>query len=111
IFKDVPDIDGDKLFNITTFTIRLGKLAVFNIARGVITACYLAMVLASVLLLGSVNILFLVGTHLVALAVMWWRSYQVDLEDKNAIASFYQFIWKLFFLEYLIFPAACLFRL
>ncbi|WP_293074757.1 homogentisate phytyltransferase [Moorena sp. SIO3H5] len=111
IFKDVPDIDGDKRFNITTFTIRLGKLAVFNIARGVITACYLAMVLASVLLLGSVNILFLVGTHLVALAVMWWRSYQVDLEDKNAIASFYQFIWKLFFLEYLIFPAACLFRL
>ncbi|MGD1698683.1 hypothetical protein [Dapis sp. BLCC M229] len=29
---------------------------------------------------------------------MWWHSQKVDLEDKKAIADFYQFIWKLFFL-------------
>jgi homogentisate phytyltransferase/homogentisate geranylgeranyltransferase len=58
--------------------------------------------------LPGVNTIFLVSTHLGLLFLLWWRSFQVDLLDKVAIASFYQFIWKLFFLEYLLFPAACL---
>jgi homogentisate phytyltransferase/homogentisate geranylgeranyltransferase len=109
IFKDIPDMEGDKQYNITTFTIQLGQQAVFNLALWVITACYLGMVLAGVLWLSSsVNPVFLGVTHLVLLGVMWWRSRRVDLHDKIAIARFYQLIWKLFFLEYLIFPAACL---
>ena len=36
IFKDVPDLEGDKQFNINTFTLVIGKLAVFNLSRGVI---------------------------------------------------------------------------
>jgi len=108
IFKDIPDIEGDKQYNINTFTIKLGKLAVFNLALWVITVCYLGMILAGILWLPAVNPVFLGITHLVALGLMGWRSQQVDLQDKNAIAQFYQFIWKLFFLEYLIFPLACL---
>ncbi|MEQ9482252.1 homogentisate phytyltransferase [Coleofasciculus sp. F4-SAH-05] len=108
LFKDVPDIDGDKLYNITTFTIRLGKPAVFNITRWIIILCYLGMILGGVLLFDVVNPLVLGITHLAALVLVWWRSQDVDLQDKVAIASFYQFIWKLFFLEYLMFPAACL---
>ena len=108
IFKDIPDMEGDKQYNITTFTIQLGKQAVFNLARWVITMCYVGMIVAGGLELHSANPVFLVLTHLVALGLMWWRSLQVDLQDKNAIAQFYQFIWKLFFLEYLIFPASCL---
>lgn len=109
IFKDIPDMEGDKQYNITTFTIQLGKQAVFNLARWVITISYLGMALASLLLVASVNPIVLIVTHLAALSLMWWRSWSVDLQDKRAIAQFYQFIWKLFFLEYLIFPAACLF--
>ena len=116
IFKDIPDIEGDRQYHITTLTIQLGQQAVFNLARWVLTVCYLGMALAGVLWLPSVNPAFLVITHLVALVLMWWRSFKVDLQDKSAIATptpeaytqFYQFIWKLFFLEYLIFPAACL---
>ena len=117
IFKDIPDLEGDKQYNITTFTIQLGKPAVFNLARWVITACYLGMIVAGWWLSSSVNPLFLGITHLGALAIFWWRSQQVDLENKSAIVttrtavdipSCYQFIWKLFFLEYLLFPIACL---
>lgn len=108
IFKDVPDLEGDKQYNITTFTIRLGKEAVFNLARWVVTVCYLGMMLAGLFFASSLNPYFLGITHLAALIILWWRSQNVDLQDKIAIASFYQFIWKLFFLEYLIFPAACL---
>ncbi|AFZ12508.1 homogentisate phytyltransferase [Crinalium epipsammum PCC 9333] len=108
IFKDIPDMEGDRQYNITTFTIKLGGAAVFNLARWVLTVCYLGMIIAGVLLLPNVNSTFLVVSHLLLLVLMWWQSREVDLQDKRAIASYYQFIWKLFFLEYFIFPAACL---
>ena len=108
IFKDIPDMEGDKQYNINTFTIQLGKPAVFNLSLWVITVCYLGMIVAGALSLSTVNSAFVIITHVFALLLLWWRSRSVDLQDKSAIASFYQFIWKLFFLEYLIFPAACL---
>jgi homogentisate phytyltransferase / homogentisate geranylgeranyltransferase len=107
IFKDLPDLEGDRQYNITTLTLKLGKKAVFNLARGVIASCYLGMAIGSIFILSSLNPILLVITHLGTLAIFWWRSQSIDLEDKTAIASCYQFIWKLFFLEYLMFPAIC----
>ncbi|MHC5933282.1 homogentisate phytyltransferase [Nostoc sp.] len=107
IFKDIPDMEGDRLYNISTFTIKLGSQAVFNLALWVITVCYLGIILVGVLHIASVNPIFLIVTHLGLLVWMWLRSLAVDLQDKSAIAQFYQFIWKLFFMEYLIFPIAC----
>lgn len=110
IFKDVPDMEGDKQYNITTFTLLLGKSAIFNLSRWIITSCYLGIISAGIAKLPGTNPFFLVTSHLSLLGLLWWRSRSVNLEDKSAIASFYQFIWKLFFLEYLVFPAACLLR-
>ena len=108
IFKDIPDIEGDRQYNINTFTIKLGALAVFNLARWVLTICYIGMIIFGVAWSANINLIFLLISHLLALGIMWLRSRKVDLQDKKAIADFYQFIWKLFFLEYLIFPIACL---
>ncbi len=108
IFKDIPDMEGDLRYNITTLTIQLGPQAVFNLALWVLTICYLGMILVGVLHIAAVNTIFLVLTNFVALVWMWLQSWVIDLQDKTAIAGFYQFIWKLFFIEYLIFPVACL---
>ncbi|MDJ0737752.1 MAG: homogentisate phytyltransferase [Nostocaceae cyanobacterium] len=108
IFKDIPDLEGDRLYNITTFTIKLGKKAVFNLARWVLTFCYGGMILLGVVGLPGVNRIFLIVSHIAAMVIMWWLSRKVDLDDKVSIAKYYQFIWKLFFLEYLMFPIACL---
>ncbi|MCC0176531.1 homogentisate phytyltransferase [Waterburya agarophytonicola K14] len=107
IFKDVPDLEGDKQYNINTFTLVIGKPAVFNLSRGVISVCYLGTIAAGLFWLTSLNLSFFVTSHLVLLGLLWWRSRDVDLEDKSAIAKFYQFIWQLFFVEYLLFPIAC----
>lgn len=107
IFKDVPDLEGDKKYNINTFTIVIGKLAVFKLSRWVITICYFGMIIAGFFWLTSLNVSFFISSHLVLLGLLWWRSRNVNLEEKKAIADFYQFIWKLFFLEYLLFPIAC----
>ncbi len=107
IFKDVPDMAGDQKFQIQTFTISWGKPAVFKITRGVISIAYLSMIMAGIWLLPTVNTAFFIGAHSILLGLLWWRSQRIDLEDQGSIASFYQFIWKLFFLEYLLFPLAC----
>lgn len=108
ILKDIPDREGDRQFNITTLTIRLGPQAVFNLGRWVLTLAYGGMIIAALASLPGVNQPVLIVTHLLALAGLWVRSQSVDLKHKSSIASFYQFVWKLFFLEYLIFPVACL---
>jgi homogentisate phytyltransferase / homogentisate geranylgeranyltransferase len=108
IFKDIPDIEGDRQYQISTLTITLGAQRVFSLALWVLTTCYLGMAIAALLGLPAVQTAGLIASQLVLLGLLWWRSRGVDLSDKTAIASFYQFIWKLFFLEYLIFPAVCL---
>ncbi|MBW4661290.1 MAG: homogentisate phytyltransferase [Drouetiella hepatica Uher 2000/2452] len=106
IFKDIPDLEGDRLYHITTFTVKLGQRSVFNLARWVLTVCYGGMVAAG-LVISGVNSAFVVGWHLVALILLWATSLKVNLQDQKAIAQFYQFIWKLFYLEYILFPLAC----
>jgi homogentisate phytyltransferase / homogentisate geranylgeranyltransferase len=110
IFKDVPDLEGDRKYQIETFTIVLGKLTVFNFTRWAITIAYLGTIAAGILISSTINLWFLIISHTGLLGLLWWRSQDIDLEEKESIASFYQFIWKLFFWEYLIFPIAC-FRL
>lgn len=107
IFKDVPDMDGDRQYDIVTFSLIVGKTAIFQMSRGIVSCCYLGMIGTAIAGLDGVNPWLLGLGHCILLALLWWRSQRVNLEDKSAIASFYQFIWKLFFLEYFLFPIAC----
>lgn len=113
LFKDIPDIEGDRRYGISTLSLRLGQRTVFKLALGILTLCYVGMALVAPWLAG-VNQLFLAGSHLLALVVLWWMSLKashssqpVPGEGKLAYPQFYQFIWKLFFLQYLMFPLAC----
>jgi homogentisate phytyltransferase / homogentisate geranylgeranyltransferase len=110
IFKDIPDIEGDRQYNISTFTVALGQETVFNIARWIMTLCYGGMILAAPFLPG-VNHGMMLALHSVAILYFWYLSYRVNLDGDNpqsiSYPAFYQFIWKLFFLEYLLFPLAC----
>ena len=108
IFKDIPDLEGDRTYNITTLTIQLGKQKVFNLALWVLTICYGGLILVALLQLAKINTIFVIITHTLILIVLWWQGAGVNLQDKQAITNFYQFIWKLFFLEYLLFPVSCL---
>ena len=106
IFKDVPDMEGDRQFKIQTLTLQVGKDNVFWGTRWLLTLCYLGIILWGILTPVPLNLPIFIGSHLLLLTLLWWRSQDVNLEDKAAIASFYQFIWKLFFLEYLLYPLA-----
>jgi homogentisate phytyltransferase/homogentisate geranylgeranyltransferase len=108
IFKDIPDAKGDRQFKIRTLTLRLGIPTVFNLARWVLTTCYGLIIVIALWGKLPVQSMGLVVPHLALLSWLWLRSWRVNLSHHQELAQFYQFIWKLFFLEYLIFPAACL---
>lgn len=109
IFKDIPDLEGDRRFQIRTLTVRLGARFVFQLSLWVLTLGYgLLMGLTLVGALPSVQPGFLVTTHGGLLGLLWWKSRRVNLQEKSQVGRFYQFIWRLFFLEYLLFPLACL---
>ena len=118
IFKDIPDLEGDRRYHIRTLTIRLGQQAVFRLARSVLALCYIGMIAAGLLwpaLNSTVNVGILVVGHALAIAVLWIYSLRVDLLNKQvsgtlSYTQFYQLIWKFFFLEYLLFPIACLLK-
>lgn len=118
IFKDIPDIEGDRQFNITTFTVRLGQARVYELARLITTGCYVG-IMAACPFIPGINWIFVWMTHSILLTLFWWRSYRVVMpsREEGAIAqaplsftNFYQFIWQLFFLEYFLYPIACLLR-
>ncbi|NJP09353.1 MAG: homogentisate phytyltransferase [Leptolyngbyaceae cyanobacterium RU_5_1] len=110
ISKDIPDTEGDRRFKIQTLTIRFGTRAVLHLTRLVLTFCYAMLIGITGLGILSVQPVFLIATHLGLLGLLWIRSFRVDLQNKRQISQFYQFIWQLFFLEYLLFPIAVVLR-
>lgn len=106
IFKDIPDMEGDRQYNISTFTLRLGARRIFNLARWVITACYGGMAIAASTILTPGKLPLLLLSQFIPLGVFWLISQRVNLKQRRSITLFYQFIWILFFAQYLIYPLA-----
>ncbi|KAK6127072.1 hypothetical protein DH2020_039184 [Rehmannia glutinosa] len=104
LFKDIPDIVGDKIYGIQSFTVRLGQERVFWICISLLEMAY-----AVALFVGSTSSsiwskwITVVGHTLLGL-LLWNRAKSIDLKSKASITSFYMFIWKLFYAEYLLIP-------
>ena len=109
LMKDVPDLEGDRLHQISTFVGRLGAARTLTLCHVMLTAAYAtAIAMAFLLPEPSVNRLVLAVTHGLAMAALWAKASQVDIGDKDAVYRHYMFIWKLFYLEFAVFVAACL---
>jgi homogentisate phytyltransferase/homogentisate geranylgeranyltransferase len=109
VLKDVPDIEGDRAYSIRTFTVRLGADKVFAIGLSALALAYAGMIfLGPWLLKGSVQPVVLVVGHVAAAGVLAYMANSADPGDKQAFTRFYMRVWALFFLEYLLVPAACL---
>ncbi|KAI3472430.1 hypothetical protein Pfo_029551 [Paulownia fortunei] len=104
LFKDIPDIVGDKIYGIQSFTVRLGQERVFWTCISLLEMAY-----AVALFVGATSSCIwskwttVIGHTLLGL-LLWSRAKSIDLKSKASITSFYMFIWKLFYAEYLLIP-------
>lgn len=99
LFKDIPDITGDRVHGISTFSLRWGENQVYWLCIAILMALYGAMAIAAVWL----QAWYLVVIHVLPLASLVWAQRQL-----KTTKEFYQFIWKLFYLEYILYPLAFL---
>ena len=102
LYKDIPDLSGDRQFGIRTFTVRLGPEKVFSSGRLILTGFYLVPILASLTLIPGLDGFVLLFSHLIIVALFWSRSRSVDPSEPAAITRFYMFLWSLFYAEYLL---------
>ncbi|MFK7936519.1 MAG: homogentisate phytyltransferase [Saprospiraceae bacterium] len=100
-FKDMPDTEGDDVYQIKTLSLRIGRQRVFNIGNIVLSLLFLS--LAIIPFVSPIVGFFFSFVHLFFLLTLWWRIRRVDLQLPASIFKYYQFVWILFFLEYAIF--------
>lgn len=102
LYKDIPDLSGDRQFGIRTFSVRLGPEKVFHGGRLILTGFYLVPIFASLVLIPGLDGFVLLFSHLIIVAIFWSVSRTVDPSDPVAITRFYMFLWSLFYVEYLL---------
>ncbi|RDX65836.1 Homogentisate phytyltransferase 1, chloroplastic, partial [Mucuna pruriens] len=110
LFKDIPDIEGDKIFGIQSFSVRLGQKRVFWICVSLLEIAY-----GVALLMGAASpcLWSKIGTglgHAVLAAVLWYQAKSVisNLQDSLSFDELIimMIIQKkyLFYAEYLLIP-------
>ncbi|KAJ0523164.1 putative homogentisate phytyltransferase [Helianthus annuus] len=94
LFKDVPDVEGDKINGINSFALQFGQKKVFWIS---IWLLEMAFGMAIIIGLSSARIwirsIMVIG-HSILGFILWRNANLVDLKSNEAIESFYLFIWK-----------------
>ncbi|KAJ8426286.1 hypothetical protein Cgig2_016205 [Carnegiea gigantea] len=102
LFKDIPDMEGDRIFGIQSFTVRLGQkrvsiLDLYFTTSGGILCCHFSWGIFYLPVEQNFdgNVLQVLG-HVTLATILWRTAKSTDLSSKAAITSFYMFIWKFF---------------
>uniref|UniRef100_A0A0E0LE00 Homogentisate phytyltransferase n=1 Tax=Oryza punctata TaxID=4537 RepID=A0A0E0LE00_ORYPU len=97
LFKDIPDIDGDRHFGVES-------LSVYWLCINILLTAYGAAILAGASSTNLCRMIITVFGHGLLAFALWQRAQHCDVENKAWITSFYMFIWKLFYAEYFLIP-------
>ncbi|KAL6508998.1 hypoxanthine-guanine phosphoribosyltransferase [Orobanche gracilis] len=104
LFKDIPDIVGDKIYGIQSFTVRLGQERVFWICILLLEMAYAVGFFVGITSSSTWSKWTTVIGHTLLGLLLWNRAKSFDWKSKASLTSFYMFIWKLFYAEYLLIP-------
>ncbi|MFT5167148.1 MAG: homogentisate phytyltransferase/homogentisate geranylgeranyltransferase [Saprospiraceae bacterium] len=106
LFKDIPDMEGDRQFNIRTLSIRVGAQKVFMIGNIMLGLTFLALIIFSLSNTQNINTPLMVIVHLLFIIALLFFSKRTKIEQPVSMSRYYQFIWVLFFGEYIVFGLA-----
>ncbi|KAM5569072.1 homogentisate phytyltransferase 1, chloroplastic-like [Rosa sericea] len=104
LFKDIPDVDGDRDFGIQSFSVSLGQEKVYWVCVNMLLLAYGAAVVIGASSSFLPSKVFTIIGHGALASLLWVRAQSTDIANKVSLTSFYMFIWKLFYAEYLLIP-------
>ncbi len=108
-FKDIPDMTGDRQFQIITLTLRLGAGTVFRLGLGVLTLLVFSLLILAFTDLTGLNTSLLAVCNLVILSFLLIKSRHIQPASRAAMSHYYLLLWGVFYLEYLVFASAAIF--
>jgi len=100
VTKDLPDVEGDKAFQIETFATRVGVSKIAKGATVFLLLNYVHAIATGILSKRAFNLLPMIGGHAALAAMLMFRFTQLDPESMPSIKTYYKHIWDLFYLEY-----------
>ncbi|XP_058758630.1 homogentisate solanesyltransferase, chloroplastic-like [Vicia villosa] len=106
ITKDLPDVEGDRRYQISTFATKLGVRNISFLGAGILLMNYVVSIAAAIYMPQAFRRWLLIPAHTIFASSL---IYQVQILEKanytkEAISGFYRFIWNLFYAEYALFP-------
>lgn len=106
ITKDLPDVEGDRKFQISTFATKLGVRNITLLGSGLLLLNYFGAIVAAYLFPQVFRRGFMIVGHAVLASALIYQTWLLDASNytKEAVASYYRFIWNLFYAEYALFP-------
>jgi len=117
LMKDVPDIKGDTISNISTFTVRIGPTRIFHAMRrllfGLLTSTSMAFAWGSFAAAAtSKNYWLALSRMFISIWALWagissrQKGLHVNADDGQEVYSYYMSLWNLFYQSYLVLPFA-----
>ncbi|XP_078429927.1 homogentisate prenyltransferase [Wolffia australiana] len=106
ITKDLPDVEGDRKFKISTLATKLGVRNIAFLGSGLLVANYLGAIFAAIYMPQAFRRNLMVPVHAALALALIFQTWILEKANysKGAISDFYRFIWNLFYAEYIIFP-------
>ncbi|KAF4369036.1 homogentisate solanesyltransferase, chloroplastic [Cannabis sativa] len=106
ITKDLPDVEGDRKFQISTFATKLGVRNIAYLGSGLLLLNYIGAIAAAIYMPQAFKRNLMLPIHTILALSLVFQAWVLEQANytKEAIAGFYRFIWNLFYVEYIIFP-------
>ncbi|XP_050227466.1 homogentisate solanesyltransferase, chloroplastic [Mercurialis annua] len=106
ITKDLPDVEGDRKFKISTLATSLGVRKIAFLGTGLLLLNYIGAVCAAIYMPQAFRRNLMIPVHTILAACLIFQAWALERANytKEAISEFYRFIWNLFYSEYIIFP-------
>ncbi|KAK3446888.1 homogentisate solanesyltransferase, chloroplastic [Eucalyptus grandis] len=106
ITKDLPDVEGDRKFQISTFATKLGVRNIAFLGSGLLLLNYVAAIFAAIYMPQAFRRSLMISAHSILALGLIFQAWVLERANytKEAIAGYYRFIWNLFYAEYIIFP-------
>jgi len=102
VTKDLPDVEGDKAYQIDTLATRLGVKRIAQGATLCLGANYIHAILTGVLAKSTAafRMVPMIGGHVALASMLIFRYKQLNPESMASVKKYYKHIWDLFYLEY-----------
>lgn len=102
VTKDLPDIEGDRAYQIDTLATRVGVKRIAQGATLCLAGNYVHAILTGLLSkpTAAFRMVPMIGGHLALASMLIYRYKQLNPESMSSVKKYYKHIWDLFYLEY-----------